>query len=213
MVVTTGPSGLARSRSLSKSRSQAAAVMGRSTVPRPTATRKKRLHRAAPRPTATAWTAGRSASVSSQTSVFTWNGMPAATHARAAATVRSKHPGTPRRASCRVASEPSRLSETASTPAGASRSIICSVNSGVALGATDTPKPRARAAAISSKRSGRLSGSPPVKTRCGSGAPKRASRSMRARPSGAVSSAGSGSGAASARQWRQARSHARVSSQ
>jgi hypothetical protein len=50
------------------------------------------------------------------------------------------------------ASEPSRLSAMASTPAEESRRTAAGVKSGVALGATATGKPRARAKPIREKR-------------------------------------------------------------
>ena len=64
---------------------------------------------------------------------------------------------------------------------------------------------------ISSVRSGRLTGSPPLKTI--SGVPMRATSSMSRLPSAVVSSSGSRNGRAEARQWRHASPHACVVSQ
>ena len=118
----------------------------------------------------------------------------ASTAAAAAAIVRSNVPGIPRRSSWRAAVDPSRLSEIASTPAARRLQMASAVNSGVALGATDTENPSRRASAIRSKRSARFSGSPPVRTRCGSGSPNSASRDSRWNASRRVSSPGSALG-------------------
>ena len=80
-------------------------------------------------------------------------------------------------------------------------------------GETETSRPEATACATRSKRSSRLSGSPPVKMRCGFGGGTAAIRSMTRTASAVSSSPGARQGWASARQWRQARSQALVVSQ
>ena len=87
------------------------------------------------------------------------------------------------------------------------------VSSGVTAGDSETPMPRSRAPAMSPSRSKRRIGSPPVMMTCGMGLPKSATWSRMRSASSWVSSPGGGSSWALARQWRQARAQAVVSSQ
>ena len=162
--------------------------------------------------------AGRSAAVVAVTSVFTCTGSPASAAVSRASSVASKVPGTMRTPSCSAASEPSRDSEMAWMPISFIQKIFSRVSSGVTAGASETPIPRTWACAISSARSGRRSGSPPVITTCGNaspaaGSPKPVMSSSTAIASAVVSSPGAASGMAVARQWRQASPQALVSSQ
>ena len=138
---------------------------------------------------------------------------PASTRARIAGIVWSKWPGMPRTPSCVAGVAPSRLSETAFTPASTIRAIASGVSIGVTDGDIATGMPSESAYATMSKTSERSRQSPPVSTRIGCGRPKAATWSTRARPSALVSSPGSGSRAADARQCRHASRHARVTSQ
>ncbi len=149
----------------------------------------------------------------SVTRVLTWIGRPTSWAHSAARIVMANVPSTPRRPSWRSGSEPSRLSEIVWIPAAFSEARRSFVRSGVTAGASEAPMPRSVAATTSSSRSGRRSGSPPVKTTWGSGSPKPRTRSRSVLPSSVVSSSGLRSGSAVARQWRQASPQASVVSQ
>jgi hypothetical protein len=85
------------------------------------------------------------------------------------------------------------------------------VSASVAAGMVAVRSPQALPSAMSSKRSGRLTGSPPVKTM--SGVPISAVWRTTRRPASVVSSRGSRPGRANARQCRQATAQACVVSQ
>jgi hypothetical protein len=76
--------------------------------------------------------------------------------------------------------------------------IAFTVSSGVPPGATDIAETEHASPVDQLKRSGRLSGSPPVRITCGTGAPNAARRSMSRTPSSALRSSGSRSTAADA---------------
>lgn len=98
------------------------------------------------------------------------------------------------------------------TPAAHSARIVVGFARGVPAGATDIARPEAVPWRTSVRRSARRSGSPPVRTTMGRGAPSEARSSSTPIASCVESWPGPGSGWASARQWRQARSQARVTS-
>jgi hypothetical protein len=79
----------------------------------------------------------------------------------------SKAPGTPRNASWRAASGKSRLRAIWSSPASLRRATRLGVSASVAAGMVAVRRPQALPSAMSSKRSGRLTGSPPVNTMSG----------------------------------------------
>ena len=187
-----------------------------SSVPRPIEIRKNRLHCIRVCRLSSSYTAGRSAAVWDVTRVFTWTGSPASAAVSSASMVASNVPGTIRTPSWYAAVEPSSDNEIAWMPTSFIQKIRSRVSSGVTAGASETPMPRSVAAAISSGRSGRRSGSPPVITTCGSASPgpaKPSRSSSTAIASAVVSSPGIGSGMAVARQCRQASPQALVSSQ
>jgi hypothetical protein len=101
---------------------------------------------------------------------------------------------------------PSMLTASRASPASFSLTTMSFVSKGVALGVSETLTPTERAWPINSKRSGRLIGSPPVNTKTGTF--KAAIWSIRRLPSSVLSSMGSRSGWADARQCTQARSQA-----
>ncbi len=174
-----------------------------SSVPRPMEIRKNKLHCMRVCWLSTWYTAGRSAAVVAVTRVFTCTGRPASAAWSKAVRVASKVPGTIRMPSWYSVFEASKDSEMAWMPISFIQKIFSLVSSGVTAGASETPIPRDVAAATSSARSGRLSGSPPVITRCGSGSPSALKPRMSSRTAMAcsvVNSPADGSGIAVARQ-------------
>src|ERR1035438_4889133 len=124
---------------------------------------------------------------------------------------RSNVPGTPRKSSCDWASGPSRLIAMRETPHSWKRSMASSVSRGVALGVTLVRSPIRTLWRISSYRSGRFRGSPPVKTI--RGLPNDLIWSSSSKPCAVFSSCGWRLDWADARQCTHAKSHAWVTSQ
>jgi hypothetical protein len=145
----------------------------RAPTPRPTLTRKKRLQRAAPSSRASELDRRGSPRASpSATSVFTWKGQ--AELPRLLAGDQRAREGALHPADAVVDGPPSRRRSRARSrrrPPPSSARIASRVSRGVALGETETSSPSSRPFAISAKRSGRSSGSPPVRTTWGFGLP------------------------------------------
>src|SRR5579875_354422 len=151
------------------------------TRPRPVGTRKKTLHRSAPSSATSRQIPGSSSTVSRLTVVFTWSRRPADRADLHAARVQANDPATCRKPSWTLALEPSSEKETVRTPAARSAERRPLVARGVPAGETAAASPARDACRTRAARSGRWSGSPPVKTTTGRGGPSCARSSRTAR--------------------------------